>query len=360
MKDFEELQKEIDAVLEAAGMPRLLAVESRLALKRYRATSDDSDSSISSDDSSDLDCSYSASTVMTSVTSAHISGRSTSPQSFLLSIPPAHSLPREHQPTYAFHLAKLTAIASRINSIKKLNAKYEREEGKRRWLEGLERGRLGDRALRRAFSNGQLKGLCASAEPLRGSKLFRSWTAEDEERVNVPRPDMMLSVMMEDDSMDEHDSDADMSSEDECHGPVTPRGFTHDESINIRVAPTAMDVDVAEVFGVHHAEEITAKDVTIFQVRPDLNRTGSASSFSDLDSEFDAPSLTSCTSDDSIASEWDDDLEEALAPTPKLLPAPVFSAPLKWTTAAAPALPSKPKHRAIDWTREATMDDVMA
>jgi hypothetical protein len=370
MGDFETLQKEVDAILEAANVPRPTKSDARAALQRY-ATSDDSDCSISSDELSDMDGSLSPCTPATSVFSGGSSPRSTNPQSFLLSIPPAHSLPREHQAKYASHLSKLTAIASRINSIKRLNGKYEREEGKRRWLEGLERGRLGDRALKRAFSNGQLRGKCVSAEPVKASHLWRSWTAADEEKeyLNL-RSQPVHPAMMEDDMMSECDSD-DMSSDDDSCGPITPRGSANGEPIQLRLQQaTINDMGMGEEFGIA-ASEALAKAVTVIHVRPPLTRSDSESSYDDLESELEAPSLTSCRSDDSLeSSEWEDESEEnhhqhqgILASTPKLLAAPMLATPLKWSRANPPPLPPKPKAHFTEWrdsTSTTTIDVVMA
>ncbi|GFZ48108.1 hypothetical protein JCM24511_05856 [Saitozyma sp. JCM 24511] len=284
MGDFETLQKEVVAILDAANVARPTKSDARAALQRY-AASDDSDCSISSDELSDMDGSLSPCTPATSVFSGGSSPRSTNPQSFLLSIPPAHALPREHQAKYASHLSKLTAIASRINSIRRLNGKYEREEGKRRWLEGLERGRLGDRALKRAFSNGQLRG---------------------------------------------------------------------------------NDMGIGGEFGIA-ASEALAKAVTVIHVRPPLTRSDSESSYDDLESELEAPSLTSCGSDDSLESnEWDNESDEnhhqhqgSLASTPKLLAAPILATPLKWSRANPPPLPSKPKGHFTEWRDSITAIDVV-
>ena len=99
-------------------------------------------------------------------------------------------------------LARLSLLVSRSSSIRKLNAKYEREEGKRRWMEQLERGRAGDKALRRAFSNGKnTPNVKLSAEPIKRSGLWRSWTLDDQMRAEIKEaakaalhPAMMESI----------------------------------------------------------------------------------------------------------------------------------------------------------------------
>jgi len=104
-------------------------------------------------------------------------------EKYLLSIPPAHILPAKQRVAYSAQLTRLNQLASRIGSINKLASRYEREEGKRKWLEQLDLDRDADRALRRAFSNGTLtasKNL--SATPGRRSSLCNSTTAADLEQ----------------------------------------------------------------------------------------------------------------------------------------------------------------------------------
>ena len=119
-----------------------------------------------------------------------------------MSIPPAHLIPTSHRNAYASQLAKLTQIASRLGAIKRLRARYDREEGKRRWLESLERGHAADRALRRAYSSSQLPDHRGwTAEPTKRSNLWRSWTAKDQERaesrVEAANHPAMMSPLLE-------------------------------------------------------------------------------------------------------------------------------------------------------------------
>ena len=112
--------------------------------------------------------------------------RAVNPSAYLLTLPPAPTVADSHRTTYSSQLARLSLLVSRMSSIRKLNAKYEREEGKRRWLESLERGRAGDKALRKAFSNGEkTPNVRLSAEPLKRSGLWRSWTLDDQMRAEV-------------------------------------------------------------------------------------------------------------------------------------------------------------------------------
>jgi hypothetical protein len=87
-------------------------------------------------------------------------------------------LPVKQRVVYSAQLTRLTQVASRIGSITKLASRYEREEGKRKWLEQLDLNRDADKALRRAFSNGTLTASNnLSATPSRRSSLCNSTTS---------------------------------------------------------------------------------------------------------------------------------------------------------------------------------------
>ncbi|WVQ95619.1 hypothetical protein IAU59_002717 [Kwoniella sp. CBS 9459] len=220
LEEFARVQAEVNRIIDSCGISRA-ELERTIAPTRSRSVSASSSSSLSEDDS-DMESVPSPITPATSVFSP--SGCVTparraslpSPQAFLLSIPPAHALPAQHRTAYASLLASLTSIASRVNQIKKLNARYEREEGKRAWLDGLERGRLADRAIRRAYSDG-IQPLTAprfvTAEVGRRSRLWQSWSADDQGRYEMTMSQYAAS----------HPAMMDASSEDEEEeGPITP------------------------------------------------------------------------------------------------------------------------------------------
>lgn len=109
---------------------------------------------------------------------------SDAPPSYLATLPPIHTLPPDLQRAYAPILERLIGVASSVQSLKRLNARYSREESKRVWTETIERGRLSDRAIKRALVNGDIslerchrEGI--AVEPMRRSGLCNSFTAED-------------------------------------------------------------------------------------------------------------------------------------------------------------------------------------
>jgi len=223
LDDFAKLREEITTTLSTAGVDKS-AMEYSTPLKRRRSAS----SCSSEDSNSDSDVTRSPVTPATSAFSSSACStpprprQTYYPQSFLLTIPPAHVLPATHRNIYSAQLARLTQIASRLSVIKKLNAKYEREEGKRRWLESLELGRAGDKSLHRAFSNGHtLPSICGmTAEPIKGSRLWRTWTPEDEERAEreaeqALHPAMMPVDATEDVSSSEHESGSEALDDEE-------------------------------------------------------------------------------------------------------------------------------------------------
>ncbi|ORY26605.1 hypothetical protein BCR39DRAFT_578799 [Naematelia encephala] len=300
-EEFESLRDEINDLLELAGVD--LAVAHATPMKRTRSGSSCSDS----DSDSDSDITTSPVTPATSVFSSSVCctpvvARRTlpTPQSFLLSIPPAHVLPPAHRNTYAAQLARLTRLASRLHAIKKLGVRYEREEGKRRWLEGLERGRAGDKALRRAFSNGQLKGALVTAEPIKASKLWRSTTVADLERAEVAAPTHPAMLM---ESIAEVESYA--SSESEGGSDSMDRSEDGDEQLQYPRRPS-----------------LTHRDTCL-----------SLSARSAAESDEAGPGLTASASDESLAEsdEWDREVNQAQV---ELLPAPAIMAAKSWDRAA--------------------------
>lgn len=222
--EYEGVKLEINSILASTGYDASTR-QAHTPTKRARAlTSSTASSSEGSDSESEF-----IETPMTSAQSSRCSSPlsrmlTASPHSFILSIPPAHELPSAYRSTYSHRLADLTRIASRLSAIKKLDMQYEREEQKRKWLENIERGKAGERALRRAWSSGesQCKGVSSYAKPVRSSPLWRSWTAEDEERsakLALAMPIPTHPAMMDDDSDSVSDSDSG-SSDDLCL--VTP------------------------------------------------------------------------------------------------------------------------------------------
>lgn len=193
ISEYEDLRRNIADHLGNAGIE---SSSTATPLKRGRSTS------ASSDSDSDSDVTQSLVTPGTSVFSSGCSTPAAprrkvpTPEDLHDTFPPAHLVPLSYRSAYVAQLTHLETLASRLSSIKKLNVRYEREESKRRWLEGLERGRAADRSLRRAFSNGLVTAR-VSAQPIKGSKLWRSVTAADLEREadrHAMHPSMLDSI----------------------------------------------------------------------------------------------------------------------------------------------------------------------
>lgn len=222
MDEFTRLRDEIYSLLEQAGVDPM-AVDATSPLKRYRSAC--TQSSIAT-----LSCESESSSRRSSLESTE----STSPQTFLLSIPPAHTLPLKQRVAYSAQLTRLTQLASRIGSITKLASRYEREEGKRRWLEQLDLSRDADKACRRAFSNGLLpRSATLSAAPLRRSSLRQSITAEDIERearfaaaTATAALEDILEAASDDDEPDLSDSRSSVSASPEPRTPTTQQSLT--------------------------------------------------------------------------------------------------------------------------------------
>ncbi|WWC65070.1 uncharacterized protein I303_107684 [Kwoniella dejecticola CBS 10117] len=229
LEDFAKVRDEINRIIDNCGISRDV-LNQRVALQRTRSISSSSLDSLSADES-DSESAPSPVTPATSIFSASACvtpsrrpAQAVTPQSFLLSIPPAHALPTQYRMAYASQLARLTQIASRVHQIKKLNVRYEREEGKRRWLEGLERGRLSDKSLRKAFLNAEYpmgsRVTIITAEVTKASRLWQSTTwgdieREAEERLNNTHPAMM-DISDNEETLESDDDD------DDEEGPITP------------------------------------------------------------------------------------------------------------------------------------------
>ncbi|WWC72556.1 uncharacterized protein I206_106518 [Kwoniella pini CBS 10737] len=227
MEDFSKVRDEINRIIDNCGISREI-LNQRVALQRTRSISSSSLDSMSTDESdsesvpSPVTPATSVFSTSTCVTPCRRPASPMSPQNFLLSIPPAHALPNQYRMAYASQLARLTQIASRVHQIKKLSVRYEREEGKRRWLEGLERGRLSDKSLRRAFLSAKYPSgshvIVTKAEVTKCSKLWRSTTWEDIEREAEEKLNNTHPAMMDISDNEEHVE----SDEDDEEGPITP------------------------------------------------------------------------------------------------------------------------------------------
>ncbi|WVQ85916.1 hypothetical protein IAT38_008084 [Cryptococcus sp. DSM 104549] len=329
MADFTVLKGEIEGVIQRSGLD--VSKTQRLpslTLARCRTTSGSSAESFrsyesydESEDDSDIESPPSPLTPATSIFSSS-SGCPTpnpapgaraaptpSPQAFLLSIPPAHALPPAYRASYAALLVRLTHLASRVNQLKKLGGRYAREEGKRTWLEGLERGRMADKALRRAWSNMEAPIAQAylvdgrggvSAEPVKASRLWRSFTAEDLARGEAEAREARHPAMMSDDesaSESEAESDSDGESADEPM-PLTPtapiRPPMPSLTASVCASPTPHPVEIAEQRGdVLHIRRV-APPAYVMERTPELVASRSVDSLS----ETELPELDSWDRDD--------------------------------------------------------------
>lgn len=292
---YECIKLEINSILSSTGYDTDKSSIYNTPCKRARSltASTQSSSSSESDESEYLETPMSSAQSSRSP-SPNARVVTASPHAFLLSIPPAHELPSAYRSTYAHHLADLTRIASRVSAIKRLDSQYEREEGKRQWLENLERGKAGDRSLRRAWSNGETK-IVDCSKPIRASKLRRSWTAEDEERHLMPLalavPVAVHPAMMSD---DDDESDGGYSSED--MSLVTPPPTATYGRRNSMTVPSPVRPALVSR---HSTMGITVSDIEM----------------EDEESGLVAPPMMTSKSDDSIAESdsWDQDRDSISA-----------------------------------------------
>lgn len=251
-----------------------------------------------------------------------------SPQQYLLAIPPAHQIPLTHRNAYSAQLAKLTSIASRLSSVKKLQVRYDREEGKRKWLEGLERGRLGDKALRRARSNGELKGISQTVsgmrsrwntlEPIKRSGLWRSTTSEDLARALAKQSRVVHPAMMDEDEVEslfgastQHVEEVSVGLGVGLNGDIYQHGARRKSipRLNLSLEDSVEDV-VNESVIIQRATSITLRADTKSTARPHLHHGARMDGFNTL------PSLQPSRSDDSLAESesWDSETSPATAP----------------------------------------------
>jgi hypothetical protein len=233
--EYEDIKLEINSVLASTGYDADAATR---AFARPRSFTSSTNSSMSSESEDEISQDTPLSSVHSSrCSSPHDRLMTASPHAFLLAIPPAHELPQAYRPMYSHHLAELTRIASRLSSIKRLDVQFEREESKRRWLENLERGKAGDRALRKAWTNGQTRVKHTNYyQPTRSTRLWISWTAEDQEKSQSRSAPVHPAMMEEDDSDMDIDSDSVSGSSVDEPTMITPPSSTRG-SISLLLSP---------------------------------------------------------------------------------------------------------------------------
>lgn len=301
MSDFERTREDINDLLATAGVD----VSTSTPMKRTRSMSTSSSATDSDSDSDPRSPVTPATSVFSpSACSSPMRARSpASPANFLHTIPPAQAMPISHRNAYASQLARISAIAARLSSIKKLQSRYEREEGKRRWLESLERGRQGDKGLRRAFSNGQIPArVGVDAKPIKRSGLWRSWTAADQTRAEqresaAIHPAMAMELDDEDHvHLEEVDMDAEALSM--SYAPAVP---PRRRSVTNTHLPNLPDLTLEDGDESNDTKMIVVQHSTLdnaSHARPPLTHRNA---------NDEVPSLVSSTSDESLAEseEWD-------------------------------------------------------
>lgn len=233
LKEFEKVKEDVTGILTKSNVDIIELRRRMIPLTRCQSSSSSSlDDEEASSLSTDTETCSSPLTPATSISSTPVCQTPSfnarlfpTPQAFITSLPVAHALPHHLRSSYTALYARLEHLATRLSQLKKLGLRYEREEGKRRWLDGLECGRLADRAVRRGWSSKQLPREVKeilNATPLKSSKLWKSITAEELRRKESERN--IHPAMMEDTpyaSYGEEDADsASESSEEQL--PVTP------------------------------------------------------------------------------------------------------------------------------------------
>lgn len=250
VSEFEVLRVEIDELLIGAGWDEarrstLSPTSRNRSLSDASNSSDDSALEPSHESEAEFDPTRSPYTPATSAFPSRSSSpkpmTNITPQAYILTIPPAHDLAVSSsiRSKYAAYLARLTRIASRLSAVRRLGVQYDREESKRKWLETLERGKASERGLRRAWSNG-LSRESQYAKPITGSRLWRSWTAEEEEQYqasqaarSVIHPAMMDSEeeLSERGSNSGSDSESESDSDIDSPAPITPPGTIYTDRV---------------------------------------------------------------------------------------------------------------------------------
>lgn len=310
LSEYQQLREDIDKLLLEAGVAKSMAkpMRRRGSTSSCSSDSDSDDESVESDDYPITP----ATSIYPSTCSSPMGTRAmSSPSAFLLSIPPAHMLPKHCQGVYSGQLAKLTQIASRLQAIRKLNTRYEREEGKRRWLESLERGRLCDRALRRAMANGQFRVQgSTNAKPQKRSGLWRCISSDELERDDEPtHPAMMDSAISESES--ESDDEPVRRGSIDFNMPRPPIKCPSDENV----------LDLLQPF-----RSVPVLDLVVASIE-------------------DMPTLSPSLSDDSLNEEqWDDEPVTPTSPVARTIRLP------------APPLPPRSQKRLLEVVQ--TLEDV--
>lgn len=221
--EFEKVKDDIVGILTKSNVDMFELRRKMIPLTRCQSSSssslDEEMSSLSADNetcSSPLTPATSISSTPSCQTPGFEPRSFPTPQAFMTSLPVTHIVPHHLRSSYAALYARLEHLVTRLSQIKKLGLRYEREEGKRRWLDGLERGRLADRAVRRGWSSKQLPREVKetlNATPLKGSKLWKSITADEMKRKESERE--VHPAMLEDTpyaSYGEEDSDSELES----------------------------------------------------------------------------------------------------------------------------------------------------
>lgn len=298
--EFEKVKDDIVGILTRSNVDMFELRRKMIPFTRCRSSSSSSLDEETSSSSADTETCSSPLTPATSVSSTPscptpgFDPKSfRTPQAFIASLPVVHTVPHHLRSSYAPLYARLEHLVTRLSQMKKLGLRYEREEGKRRWLDGLERGRLADRAVRRGWSSKQLPREVKetlNATPLKGSKLWKSITAEEMERKESERE--VHSAMLEDTpyaSYGEQDSDSESESGEE-QLPVTPTAksiFTSyplirpaipslcdqiNNTSSLSVTSMPADSDLDEPAEVEHIKETFS---SVEPTRPSYNSTRS-------------------------------------------------------------------------------------
>jgi len=333
MEEFERLRSEITALLSRAGIDVAMCTP----MKRGRSSSSCSSTSDSTDSNSDFASPLTPATSIFSPSSCSTPVRrrsAPSPYSFLSSIPATQVMPSSLRNAYANHVSRLSSLVSRLSSITKLQGRYEREEGKRRWLDSLEMGRQGDKSLRRAFSNGQIAArVNVNAEPIKRSGLWRSWSAVDQARAERSTFEYIHPAMMS--PVREVSYISDVESEDgksvEAYSPSpSPPLVRPSLKVQLNLPELSLDDNVRT-------------PIKVF--RPTLTHRDAY----DETEVRQAPNLVPSLSDDSLPemNDWDMDASPPLDD---------FSAGPRWEQEVARMVPSlaKPAKALLNWE---TRDD---
>lgn len=317
MDEYAKLRDEINAVLEASGINLDQQRPAPVPLQRCNSNqTTTTTSSFDSPESSDFEC-------------EELGGMS-SPQSFLLAIPPAHAIPSKHRAVYSTQLTRLTQLASRVGSIVKLAGRYEREEGKRKWLEELELQRDAEKACRRAFSNGLLpRSNTLNALPIRRSGLCHSITADDIARAAEPKSVSALSTIEDlDELLGDDMSEPDLSDDNRSLRSMSPEPILR--------TPTACSMTTVVFASSDDDSCSSCSDCSDDSASSPPARENRKVKFADDD---DTPHLIPSRSDDSLSErdDWepdsdDQDEQPSIAPVWDAKHLPPLPAPPTWSS----------------------------